>query len=292
MAESEHTHCYRHTDRRAGVICQRCDRVICPECMNQASVGFHCPECTRTGAQRVIRGPALEFRPRVTQALIGLNVVGMLWGIAMGGSLGRIGFDALVDGSLIAHGVVREGVGVRVIGVDDGEWWRLVSGAFLHDGLLHLGSNMALLWILGTQLERLLGRVRFAAVYTVSLFAGALGGLIDHPTTPGVGASGAVLGLLGMALVAQRASRGSNPWASGVGGLVVLVLLTTFLNPRVSVGGHIGGIIGGILAGLVVVEAIRRRWSDTVSVALLALLGSGFIAASLWAASIWSDPLF
>ena len=48
--------CYRHADRRAGVICQRCDRPICPDCMHQASVGFHCPECTKTSGQKIVRG--------------------------------------------------------------------------------------------------------------------------------------------------------------------------------------------------------------------------------------------
>ena len=50
--------CYRHPDQPAGVICQRCDRPICPRCMHQASVGFHCPECARTGRQRVVQGSA------------------------------------------------------------------------------------------------------------------------------------------------------------------------------------------------------------------------------------------
>ncbi len=69
--------CYRHPDRRAGVRCQRCDRPICPDCMVQASVGFHCPECTKQGARNspVITPRSLHFRPIVTQLLIAANAL-------------------------------------------------------------------------------------------------------------------------------------------------------------------------------------------------------------------------
>src|SRR5207248_9495252 len=68
--------CYRHPDRRAGVTCQRCDRPICPECMTQASVGFHCPECSRQGKQKVYTARTLmgSAQPIVTQVLIAINV--------------------------------------------------------------------------------------------------------------------------------------------------------------------------------------------------------------------------
>ena len=75
--------CYRHADRHAGVICQRCDRPICPDCMQQASVGFHCPECTKSGAQKIVR-PAQLLRPLVTQILVGINLFIFAVGIGAG----------------------------------------------------------------------------------------------------------------------------------------------------------------------------------------------------------------
>ena len=74
MATTDVQTCYRHPDRRAGVICQRCDRPICPACMHQASVGFHCPECTRSGRQKVVSARSLVTTPVVAIALIATNV--------------------------------------------------------------------------------------------------------------------------------------------------------------------------------------------------------------------------
>src|SRR5436189_4771283 len=68
--------CYRHPDRRAGVTCQRCDRPICPQCMQQASVGFHCPECRHQGRQKVYTAKNLRSmnQPIVTISLVVVNV--------------------------------------------------------------------------------------------------------------------------------------------------------------------------------------------------------------------------
>ena len=89
--------CYRHPDRRAGVICQRCDRPICPDCMNQASVGFHCPECTHRGAQKIVR-PAQLLRPIVTQVLVAVNLAIFVAGIGAGLQTRD---QVIVDGGLI-----------------------------------------------------------------------------------------------------------------------------------------------------------------------------------------------
>ena len=260
--------------------------------MTQASVGFHCPECTRTGAQRVVRGPGVAFRPIATQILIGLNLLGFVWGVAVGGSVGRLGRDALADGSLFASAreISPDGQ-VSLLGVDQGEWWRLVSSAFLHSGLLHLAMNMAALWILGSQLERVLGSARFVGVYVVSLFAGSFGVMIVDPNAFTVGASGAVFGLMGLALMIQRAV-GIDPWASGVGGLIVVNIIITFTIPAISIGGHIGGLVGGVIAGGFTVEATRRNLSVGSSLAVLGVLALAFAAGGIWAASLWADPLF
>ncbi len=128
-----------------------------------------------------------------------------------------------------------------------GEWWRLVSGAFLHSGLLHLAMNMLLLWFLAQEMEPVLGRMRFLLVYGASLAGGALGVMLVSPMSPTVGASGAVFGLMGALVVLQLRAH-QSPWRSGIAGLVLVNLLFTFAIPGISVGGHVGGLLAGALA--------------------------------------------
>ena len=252
--------CYRHKDRRAGVICQRCDRPICPDCMRQASVGFHCPECTKAGAQKIIRASQLVSRPVVTQVLIAVNVAVYLVGIAQGG-----------DTSIINGGLYGPSVGA-------GEWYRIVTSGFLHANLLHLGFNMFVLYQLGMLLEPALGRLRFGLVYAVAMLSGALGVLLISPNTLTVGASGAVFGLMGAGVAAMR-SRGIDPFSTGLGGMIVLNLAITFtLSRYISVGGHVGGLIGGFLAGWIFTDLGPRYLKDR-ALTIGAVVALGVVAA-------------
>jgi membrane associated rhomboid family serine protease len=124
--------------------------------------------------------------------------------------------------------------------------------------LLHIGMNMLLLFLLGRVLEEAIGSARFAAIYAASLAAGSLGSLLLEPTVAAAGASGAIFGLMGAALVASR-SRGINPWESGIGTLVVLNLVLTFAVPGIAKGGHLGGLIGGLVVGYLLIELDERR---------------------------------
>lgn len=246
--------------------------------MHQASVGFHCPECTASGKQRVIRGP-VTFEPVLTKVLIAVNVGASLLALAWGGSLGSLSGRALVELSLLAPFV------------DDGEIYRLVTSAVLHDGLLHLGFNLWALYVLGPPLERLFGRVRFGLLYGVSLLGGGFGVLLLSPLSPTVGASGAVFGLFGAIAVAQR-SAGFSIWQSGLGPILGINLLLTFAVPQISIGGHLGGLIAGAAVAVVYVGAMRRRVPSWQPVAGALLMGAALFAGSLWAAAQWVDPLF
>jgi hypothetical protein len=94
-----------------------------------------------------------------------------------------------------------------VAGVADGEYYRLVTAAFLHGGLLHLALNMFALASLGPVLESALGRSRFLALYLLSALGGStLSFLLAAPNTVGVGASGAIFGLFGAFYVVARSS--------------------------------------------------------------------------------------
>jgi membrane associated rhomboid family serine protease len=267
--------CYRHPDRRAGVRCQRCDRPICPDCMRQASVGFHCPECTKTQGQRVVQGrQLLHARPVVTNVLIALNVAIFVWG--MGSGLRTRG-AVVIDGGLIGRGLTEQGL----IGVAEGEWWRIVTSGFLHANLIHIGMNCLVLYQLGQLLEPALGRVRYAIVYVVALLAGSFGVLLLDPDKLTVGASGAVFGLMGVAIAVMRA-RGINVFDTGLGGAVALNLVFTFAIPGISIGGHVGGLVGGFLAGYVLTDLGPKHLRDPrLTMGVTALLGIGIAAASV-----------
>src|SRR3954452_19279605 len=185
--------CYRHPNRETGVSCSSCGRPICPDCMTPTPVGMRCPECSRqrtrvTTAQSFMRDAA----PVVTYALIAVNVAVEVAELATGGSLGGAG------GTLVEHGALSRTT------VNDGEIWRLVTSGFLHAGLLHLLFNMYALYILGNLLEPALGKLRFGIVYFVSLLSGSFAVLLLSPNEFTLGASGAVFGLMGAAVVALR----------------------------------------------------------------------------------------
>ena len=268
--------CYRHGDRKAGVICQRCDRPICPSCMHQASVGFHCPECARSGAQKVIKASQLVTRPVVTYALIAINLV--IYVACIGPGL-QTRQAVVLDYGLLGQGFFNG----QEIGVAAGEYYRLVTGGFLHANLIHVLMNMLALYQLGLLLEPAFGRLRFAVVYMASMGAGALGVMWLHPNDLTVGASGAVFGLMGFAFMAMRA-RGIDPFSTGLGGTILINLVLTFtLSGYISVGGHIGGLIGGFVAGWVLMDFGPKHLKDdrATLAAVIALGAATFVAAIL-----------
>jgi membrane associated rhomboid family serine protease len=147
---------------------------------------------------------------------------------------------------------------LSVPGVADGAYWQLLTSAFTHVEIWHIGFNMLALYILGPQLEMILGRARFLALYLISALVGStfvywLGG--EH--TPTVGASGAIFGLMAALLVVAIKARGD------VQGLLVLVAvnvaITVFGRGFISWQGHLGGFVGGLLLACALVYAPRSR---------------------------------
>jgi membrane associated rhomboid family serine protease len=254
--------CYRHPSRETGVSCSNCERPICPDCMTSTSVGMRCPECSRqTTPVKTLRN--LHANPTVTYVMIAINVL-MYFGSSQGA--------AFRDLSLIGPFVA------------DGQVWRLVTAGFLHWGIFHLAMNMFALYQLGLLLEPLLGNVRFAALYLASLLAGSFGALLVTPLAETAGASGAVFGLLGAAIVVAR-SRGIDLMASGLLPVLLLNLAITFFPGfNISIGGHIGGLIGGGLVMLVMDQVSRRRlpqvlaYAGSVAVAAIAVAGAMAVA--------------
>jgi membrane associated rhomboid family serine protease len=284
--------CYRHPDRRASVSCQRCNRPICTECMIEAPIGFQCPEDAKAGKQKVYTSSSLfrgaPARAVLTMTIIAANVAVYLLGVGMGDSGGG-GQKLRIDYGLIAGAYLNTG---EKIGVVTGEWYRIITSGFLHADLIHIGFNMYLLYVLGQMLEPVIGKVPFGLTYLFALICGSFGALLLSPDSLTVGASGAVFGLMGLAVVVQR-SRGINPFDTGIGSLIVLNLVITFaFSGTISLGGHVGGLIGGLVAGWLLVELPRRSRAMPAVIPLLsvAALGVAMFGACLWAASLWDDP--
>jgi membrane associated rhomboid family serine protease len=213
--------------------------------MTPTPVGMRCPECSRERT-KVKSLRTMTTEPRVTYALIAINVIAFL-------ASGRFGVNG-GGGSKVWDKGVLFGPLIH----DQHEYWRLVTGGFLHAGFLHIAFNMYLLYLLGQMLEPVLGSVRFAALYMTSLLAGSFGALLVSPHSVTVGASGAVFGLMGAAFTEQR-RRGIDPFQTGIGGLILINLLFSFVFSGISIGGHIGGLIGGVLAGAAFELGDRNR---------------------------------
>jgi membrane associated rhomboid family serine protease len=237
--------CYRHPNRVTGVSCSSCGRPICPDCMTPTPVGMRCPECARQKT-KVHNMRTVRSDPRVTVGIIIVCAVAFLASGSFG--LGTSG------GNRLAADFALFGPSIAV----DHEYWRLVTGGFLHAGLLHIAFNMYLLWVLGQMLETTLGSGRFAALYATALLWGSFGALLLTPDKVTVGASGAVFGLMGAAAVELR-SRGINPFQTDIGMLILFNLGLSFVLSGISIGGHIGGLVGGALAGMALGYADRHR---------------------------------
>ena len=154
--------------------------------------------------------------------------------------------------------VDRLGRPIELIG---DQWWRIFTGGFLHHGLAHIGLNMIFLWLLGNRMEKDLGASRFFFLYFGALVGGACGALLLDPNAVTVGASGAVFGLMGGALVGKRLF-GNLARESGLLGLLVLNIIISFTFPGISIGGHLGGLAGGALIALVY-SAINKWTQDS-----------------------------
>ena len=238
--------------------------------MTPTPVGMRCPECSRQRT-KVTRMRDVSAIPRVTYALIAVNIIVFLT------EQGQF----TLFGTGIHGTVIEEGVLDRLHIHFEHEYWRLITTGFLHENLLHLAFNMYLLYLLGLMLEPALGSLRFGAIYFTSLLAGSFGTLLATPA-PSLGASGAVFGLMGAAVVELRARR-MSVMESGIGGLILINLILSFSLANISVGAHVGGLIGGALAALAIRTADARGHRALGLIACLVLCVIA-VAGSLLAA--------
>jgi membrane associated rhomboid family serine protease len=230
--------------------------------MTPAAVGLRCPDHSGKpqGIQRVTQSARRvgydSVGAYVTKALVAVNVGVFLLELATGGTINGIGSTLYNKGFLYGPAVAY------------GDWWRLITAAFLHYGPIHLGLNMLALWWFGQPLEHTLGRFRFLLLYLVSGLAGSAGALILTPLSPTVGASGAIFGILGAALILER--QGSLVFGGQALTMIVINLAFTFAVGGISIGGHIGGLVGGALCMLLL---SRFRRQTALALAGMVLVG-------------------
>jgi membrane associated rhomboid family serine protease len=251
--------------------------------MTVAPVGIRCPDhagarssplqrparaAQRTAARR---GFAVTVGdPIVTRILVALNVLVYLITVAQGAGINAPGGSLfskwILWGPLVAHG----------------DWWRLLTAAFLHAGLLHILFNMWALWWLGAIVENALGHWRFLLLYLASALAGSAGALVWSPDKPVVGASGAIFGLLGAGLVLEY--RATGQLAGSFMTMIVINLAITFgFSSYISAGGHVGGLIGGVLgAALIVLRGRLREAFDFSTAVGLVAVGALSVVIAYW----------
>ena len=289
------SYCYRHPDRETYVSCVRCGRPICPDCMRPAAVGYQCPEevAEARSVTNRVRTPlgarqGARFTGWVTPSLIGLCLIAfLLEGFPVNGLTTINAFTARFE--LLGLAFTPSQGQLQPIGLVTGdEYYRLISAAFLHVGILHIAVNMFYLYILGTPLERIFGWPRYLALWVTCAVGGnTLVYLVEGLDANGVGASTAIFGLFAAYfLVARRAGADTT--------LIVVVigisLVLSFL-PGFNIGwlAHLGGLATGAVLGVVFVYVKDRRGWIHISVAL-ALCGAFFLGAVLKTDAIRSGP--
>lgn len=191
--------------------------------------------------------------------LVALNVVVFLVELA------SAPFSDMMQGSLVEHG------GLSGWQVDHGDWWRIVTSGFLHANGAHLFGNLVALLILGGVLSLSAGPLRMVLVYAAGLLGSSFSVLVFDPNALTVGASGAIFGLAGGALLIGWRQR--RIWLLlFAAAWIVYSLSSTLFVPGISQAGHLGGLVAGALAGALLVDDGARLRSEGASAGLVAAL--------------------
>ncbi|WP_205629230.1 rhomboid family intramembrane serine protease [Jiangella muralis] len=261
--------------------------------MISAPVGYQCPECVAEGrkgvrqARTVLGGQRREGNTNlVTLSLIGINVV--VW--VMGLVIGTRGDSILAIYARQSHtnelaarlGLILGDPGDAFrFGIVDGEWYRVITATFMHVSLLHIALNMLALYLLGSQLEPLLGRSRFITLYLLSALGGSAASLlmVSDPYSISIGASGAVYGLFGALFVVARRLGGDT---RSILVVLALNLAFSFTISGIDWRAHLGGLaIGSALAAVYAYAPKEQRglWAVIGSTSAAAVVTLGLVLA-------------
>jgi membrane associated rhomboid family serine protease len=260
--------CYRHPERETHIRCVRCNRSICPDCMVNAAVGFQCPDCVRAG-NRTLRERRTTFGGRISDDPG--HVSKMLIGLCVGTYLGQFLLGNAFTSRLFLIGRWMDPATFAPAGVAAGDFYRLITAAFLHGGIIHLALNMYALYLFGPPLEAALGRFRFASLYLLAALGGSAASYAANaPGQASLGASGAIFGLFAAYLViSRRLGRDATQlWV-----LLLINVVLGFTLPNIDWRAHLGGFVAGGATALVLAYAPKVRRT------LLQALGAGLVLA-------------
>ncbi len=245
--------------------------------MRPASVGFQCPDDVAAGqrsqpaARNAFGARSIYSRAYATWTLLVLNVIGFVlqgFPVSTSGRINQFTVDYASYNGFISH---------------NHEYYRLLTGAFLHVAIWHIAFNMLALAFVGPALESMLGRVRYVALYLLAAIGGnVLGYLVKGDGYLAVGASGAIFGLFAAYWVLARRVRADT---SAMTGVIVLNLIVTVTFPGIALYGHLGGLIVGGLIGAVYAYGGARRW-DRQLLGVVAVAALLVIATLLRTASV------
>jgi len=210
------------------------------------------------------RGAYATYTGVVTLGIIGICVAlfaadtvltggATLTGGLMSGQLGPLAQANLINGVFVAAG----------------EWWRIITSAFFHLGLLHLAFNMYVLYLYGQVAEQMYGRLEYAAIYLLCAAGGSVLTILVEPAQFAAGASGAIFGLIGLLFVVSRRHHAvlgvqARRMVAGIGTYLVFLLVFTFVVPGISIWGHLGGLAVGVVLGFLLpptgVQTMGGMW--------------------------------
>jgi membrane associated rhomboid family serine protease len=261
--------CYRHPNVQTGVHCTRCSRPICTDCMIAAPVGHQCPTCVAEAQKEFRQGPGRRIavanakRVSVTNVVLVSLVAVFVLEIVKGGA------ESIASGpsalTMIDLGAMFPPL------IAEGESWRLFTAMFLHFGVIHLAVNAYSLFILGSVLERELGRPRYAALYLLSgLAASAASYAFSDPLTVSAGASGAIFGVFGGVFAVNYRRRQTAMGAMAMRSMVQIIVLNVIINvvfaSYLDWRAHVGGAIAGAALGFAFAFPGREQASRVATV--------------------------
>lgn len=275
QADQEQLYCYGHPKTPTRLRCSRCERPICGRCAIPASVGQHCPECVaeaRKSAPKV--RTVLAATAPATRAVLIVTAAVFLGQLFIPGLTGR--FQAVP------------------ILMANGDWWRFFTPMLVHAGAFHLLMNGYVLFIIGPAVEQRYGPLRFLAIYVAAGLGGSVASFaFNNPYQPSVGASGAILGLIG-ALMVDLYSRKDSPnarvqlagmwrWLAFIFGIGIASQILGAMGVRfilIDNYAHAGGLILGAAIGFGLGIAGGRRSPAGPAVALATVIF--FAGLMLW----------